>query len=163
MTTVGDVMRECPDLTRAVACPPVAARFISAPNNPSDTELTSLVLSLAQAGQFPRVPMRVCMDTAEGIRVLATAANRSATRRQITDIADSLCLGTATATVPDEAPLSLLDNGEDTNGGSSSNYSGGNGGNGGGNGGNGGNGGSNGGSNGGNGGNGGTNGGNGGN
>lgn len=48
-TTVNDVMRECPDLSGAIACGPIAARFIAAPNDPSDTELTSLVLSPSRA------------------------------------------------------------------------------------------------------------------
>jgi hypothetical protein len=168
-STVAEVLRECPDLDRAIACPAVAQAFVSPPNFPNDTQIVTLVGALAAAGQLPRVPLPVCLNTADGLRVLATHVG-GGTGMQIRDIADSLCLGVRTAAIPagDSADDDDGDNGgnggaivvnEDGNGGTNGGNGGANGGNSGTNGGNGGNGGTNGGNGGTNGGNGGDNGG----
>jgi hypothetical protein len=127
-TTISQVLSECPDLAGASACVEATVGFVGAPNSPSDPEISTLALSLAQAAQFPRVPMRVCLNTADGIRILAQAADSDATAQQLLDIADSLCLGVGTAAIGStEPPVSLVavdpddddaDTQGDTNGGS---------------------------------------------
>lgn len=113
-STVAEVLRECPDLDRAIACPAVAGAFISPPNSPNDTQIVTLVGALAAAGQLPRVPLRVCLNTADGLRVLATGVVGAGTAVQIRDIADSLCLGVRTAAIPAE---DTSDDDSDGNGG----------------------------------------------
>ncbi|MGB3338898.1 MAG: hypothetical protein WBA73_17105, partial [Devosia sp.] len=110
-STVSEVLRECPDLDRASACPTVAQAFLSLPNSPNDTQIVTLVVTLAAAAQEPRVPRPVCLNTAEGIRVLATGVDSAGTAGQIRDIADALCFGIRTAGI---APLANED-GSDNN------------------------------------------------
>ena len=115
-TTISQVLGVCPDLDQARDCPPAASGFLGTGPR-SDVEISTLALTLAQAGQFPRVPMPVCLNTADGIRVLARGANTAATARQLNDIADSLCLGGGTAAIPAATPpepaVSLASEGSD--------------------------------------------------
>ncbi len=97
--TIAQVLRSCPDLDQARDCPDAAAGFLGAGAR-SDVEISTLALNLAQSGRFPRVPLPVCLNTADGIRVLARGANSGATTRQLNNIADSLCLGGGTAAIP---------------------------------------------------------------
>lgn len=99
--TVGQVTRDCPDIDRATACPALAERFLAdRPTGPtSDGQIITLVLTIADLAQQPRVTMPVCLNAAEGLLVLAGGVSDDGQASQVRDIADSLCDGARTAAI----------------------------------------------------------------
>jgi hypothetical protein len=98
--TVRQVLAECPDIDAASACPGVATQYLASRPPRSDAQIVNLVLDLAAAAQQPRVTMEACLDTAEGMLVLADGVSNAGQATQIRDIAEALCLGTRTAAIP---------------------------------------------------------------
>ena len=97
--TVGMVLAECPDIPGAVACPGVATEFLASAPTPSDAQIVNLVLALAEAAQQPAVTMPICLNTADGLLVLADGVENDGQAAQIRDIAASLCVGATTAAI----------------------------------------------------------------
>lgn len=99
--SVAQVTTGCPDIDQARECPALAEEFLSTRpmSRESDGQIVSLVLAIAELSQVPRVPMPVCLNAADGIRVLAGGVSSSDQEAQINDIADSLCDGTNTAAI----------------------------------------------------------------
>ena len=104
--TVRQVLTQCPDIAAARACPAVATEFLAsrAPGPASDAQIVNLVVALAEAGQTPKVPMPVCLNVADGLRVLAGGVSNAGQAQQIRDIADALCQNVTTAAIGDDAP-----------------------------------------------------------
>lgn len=97
--TVRQVVSQCPDLRAASACPGVATAFLAgrSAGSQTDAQIVNLVLALADAVQNPAVTMPICLDTAEGMLVLAGGMSNPGQAQQIRDIADGLCENTQTA------------------------------------------------------------------
>lgn len=140
--SVAQVTNGCPDIDQARDCPGLAEEFLSTRpmSAVSDGQIVSLVLAIAELSQVPRVSMPVCLNAADGLRVLAGGVSSSDQQAQIEDIADSLCDGTNTAAIrrglSDANSLSSAggdgDGGGNTGGNGGSGGGGGNGGGGGG-------------------------------
>jgi hypothetical protein len=99
--SVSQVLAECPDFALAQACPSVATEFLDdrRPGTRRNTQVVDLVVAIAGAAQQQTVPRRVCLNAAEGLRVLATGVTNEDQAKQINDIADALCLGNRTAAI----------------------------------------------------------------
>ena len=99
--SVAQVTNGCPDIDQARDCPGLAEEFLSTRpmSAVSDGQIVSLVLAIAELSQVPRVSMPVCLNAADGLRVLAGGVSSSDQQAQIEDIADSLCDGTNTAAI----------------------------------------------------------------
>lgn len=99
--SVAQVTTGCPDLDQARDCPALAEEFLSSrPVSPtSDVQIISLVVAIAELSQVPRVRLPVCLNAADGIRVLAGGVSTDDQQAQIEDIADALCIGTNTAAI----------------------------------------------------------------
>lgn len=99
--SVAQVTVGCPDIDQARECPALAEEFLTGrPFGPSsDGEIVSLVLAIAELSQVPRVSMPVCLNAADGLRVLALGVSNSDQQVQIEEIADSLCDDTSTAAI----------------------------------------------------------------
>ena len=95
----------CPDIA-ANRCVPVVRSFVAQQRGlPPDAELVRLVSALADVAQAPRTTMRMCLDIAEGIKVVGEAVADGEQRDAIMSIADSLCgdtLSTAAVQTGDE-------------------------------------------------------------
>ena len=101
--TVGQIMRDCPDIDAAIACPALAEEFlIDRPMGPtSDSQIIMLVVEIAEAAAVPRVRLPVCLNAADGLRVLADGIDSEGQAAEVQEIADTLCLGTSTAALSD--------------------------------------------------------------
>ena len=112
--TPGQILAKCPDIAKAVECPARAGDFLAPrpKSAESDAQIIDLVLKIAEAAQDRRVTMPVCLNAADGLRVLAGGVQDGARARQIQDIADALCKGVRTAAIGTPAVL-LADNGND--------------------------------------------------
>src|SRR5690349_24504558 len=99
--TPGQILALCPDIREAQACPTSATNFLTPrPKGPtSDAQIVDLVLKIAEAAQDEKVTMPVCLNAAEGLRVLATGMEDEGRAQQILDIADALCEGVRTAAI----------------------------------------------------------------
>jgi uncharacterized membrane protein YgcG len=99
--SVAQVTNGCPDIDQARDCPGLAEEFLSTRpmSAVSDGQIVSLVLAIAELSQVPRVSMPVCLNAADGLRVLAGGVSSPEQQTQIEDIADSLCDGTNTAAI----------------------------------------------------------------
>jgi hypothetical protein len=110
--SVSQALTECPDLALAQACPSVATEFLDgrAPGTPRNGEIVNLVVAIAEAAQQDSVPRRVCLNAAEGLRVLANGVTDDADEAsQINDIADALCLRNRTAAIGTPGGVGLID------------------------------------------------------
>ena len=97
--TAQDLMSVCPALSSGTGCPEGAQAYLDAVQ-PSNAQIVSLVSSIAGAADTPQVPKPICLDAAQGIRVLGEGVSNSGQRQQIFVIADELCQGLATAAIP---------------------------------------------------------------
>src|SRR6476660_8413720 len=97
--TAEALMSVCPALSSGTGCPEGATEYLDAVH-PSNSQIVSLVSSIAGAADTPQVPKPICLDAAQGIRVLAGGVSSAGQRQQILLIADSLCRGSATAAIP---------------------------------------------------------------
>ena len=99
--SVAQVTNGCPDIDQARECPALAEQFLSdRPAGPvSDGQIVTLVVSIAELAQVPRVTLPVCLNAADGLRVLAGGVSTESQQTQIEDIADSLCDGSSTASI----------------------------------------------------------------
>lgn len=97
--TAQELLSVCPALSTSTGCPEGAAQYLKAVN-PSNGAIITLVTSIADAAESPQVPKRICLDAAQGIRVLAGGVSNADQRQQILVIADELCRGAATAAIP---------------------------------------------------------------
>ena len=99
--SVAQVTTGCPDIDQARECPALAEEFLSTRpmSRESDGQIVSLVLAIAELSQVPRVSMPVCLNAADGLRVLAGGVSSEDQEAQINDIAESLCDGTNTAAI----------------------------------------------------------------
>jgi hypothetical protein len=88
----------CPDLSSGIGCPQGATIYLASGHR-SNQDIVDLVTTIAQAGDTPQVPMRICLDAAEGIRVLGGGVSNLDQRQQILLIADEMCRGAATAAI----------------------------------------------------------------
>lgn len=135
--SVSQVLTECPDFALAQACPSVATEFLEdrRPGTRRNGQVVNLVVAIAEAAQPQTVPRPVCLNAAEGLRVLAAGVTNEDQAKQITDIADALCLGNRTAAIRRPGGLfDSLSSGSNSNSGADGNgNSGGGGGSGGGN------------------------------
>src|SRR5690349_13778998 len=93
--TVRDVQAQCPDLASGVACPAVSSQFLENRTRGSrlNRQIVDLVVTIAEAAQQNNVPRNVCLNAADGLRVLATGVTVDEQADQIRDIADALCAG----------------------------------------------------------------------
>lgn len=97
--TAQDLMSVCPALSSGTGCPEGAQAYLDAVR-PSNAQIVSLVSSIAGAADTPQVPKPICLDAAQGIRVLGEGVSNSGQRQQIFVIADELCQGSSTAAIP---------------------------------------------------------------
>jgi len=104
----------CPDLSNGTGCQEGATIYLASGQG-SDTSIIDLVTSIAEAGDTPQVPMRVCLDAAQGIRVLGGGVSRLEQRQQILLIADEMCRGAATAAIAENADTNGNGNGGNSN------------------------------------------------
>lgn len=88
----------CPDLSSGIGCPQGATIYLASGHR-SNQDIVDLVTTIAQASDTPQVPMRICLDAAEGIRVLGGGVSNLDQRQQILLIADEMCRGAATAAI----------------------------------------------------------------
>lgn len=109
--SVSQVLTECPDFALAQACPSVATEFLNdrRPGTRRNGQVVNLVVAIAEAAQPQTVPRPVCLNAAEGLRVLATGVTNEDQAKQITDIADALCRGNRTASIGAPRRLGLFD------------------------------------------------------
>src|SRR5688572_18686344 len=97
--TVRQVLVDCPDLLEAKACVPLAEQFLvdRAPRGPTrDGQIVNLVIAIAEAARYPKIPMLPCLNAADGLRVLAEGVSNAGEAAQIREIADTLCVDTQT-------------------------------------------------------------------
>ena len=99
--SVSQVLVTCPDFAMAQACPPMATQFLEGrnPGPRRNGQVVDLVLAIAQVAQHESVPRKVCLNAADGLRVLASGVTDVDQVNQILDIADALCLGNRTAAI----------------------------------------------------------------
>lgn len=99
--SVSQVLVTCPDFALAQACPPMATQFLEdrRPGLRRNGQVVDLVVGIAQVAQHESVPRRVCLNAADGLRVLAAGVTNVDQVNQILDIADALCLGNRTAAI----------------------------------------------------------------
>src|SRR5690349_19059192 len=99
--TPGQILARCPDNPDAKDCPPAAEDFLaSRPKSPqSDAQIVNLVLKIATEASDEKVPLKVCLNAADGLRVLAAGVEDPGTAQQIIDIADALCDNIRTAAI----------------------------------------------------------------
>jgi hypothetical protein len=107
--SISQVLADCPDFALAQACPSVATEFLDdrRPGTQRNGQVVNLVIAIADAAQPQTVPRPVCLNAAEGLRVLATGVTNDDQAKQINDIADALCLGNRTAAI--RGPGGLFD------------------------------------------------------
>jgi hypothetical protein len=102
--TPGQILARCPDNPDAQDCPAAAEDFlVPRPKSPqSDAQIVNLVLKIATEASDEKVPLKVCLNAADGLRVLAGGVEDPGTAQQIMDIADALCDNIRTAAIGDE-------------------------------------------------------------
>jgi hypothetical protein len=107
--SVSQVLAECPDLSLGEACPTVATGFLQGrrPGTRLNGQVVDLVVAIAEAAQQDGIPRKVCLNAADGLRVLATGVTNEDQANQINDIADALCLRNRTAAI--RGPGGLFD------------------------------------------------------
>lgn len=96
--TADALLSVCPALSTGTECAEGAADYLAAAN-PSNRQIVRLVTSIADAAESPRIPMRICLDAAQGIRILAGGVSNGDQRQQILLVADDLCRGAQTAAI----------------------------------------------------------------
>jgi hypothetical protein len=116
-TTPAQVFNKCPDDPKAQACPPTAELFVAShtPGAKTDELIVKMVLRIAEAVQDPKIKKPVCLNAADGLRVLSKGMTDLARGKQINDIADALCDKILTAAITASVPA----NGRNGNGDSS--------------------------------------------
>lgn len=91
--TIKQALSQCPDVPAARACRAVAAAFlaerIAGPK--TDAQIVNLVRALADAAERPNVSLRVCRNTADGMKVLARGMTNGKQARQVIGLANDLC------------------------------------------------------------------------
>jgi len=129
--TAQELLTVCPALSDTTGCPEGARDYLAAAH-PSNGAIVELVNSIATAGDTPKVPKRICLDAAQGIRVLAGGDSDADQRKQILLVADAMCRGATTAAIPPTGNDTGNGNGGNSNndgvGGTGDNGGGGNGG-----------------------------------
>ena len=107
--SVSQVLADCPDFALAQACPGLATEFLEdrRPGTRRNGQVVNLVVAIAEAAQPQTVPRPVCLNAADGLRVLATGVTNEDQAKEINDIADALCLGNRTAAI--RGPGGLFD------------------------------------------------------
>ena len=97
--TSQELLSVCPALSFGTGCAEGATEYLDAAQ-PSNAQIISLVTSIASAADTPQVPKPICLDAAQGIRILAGGVSNAGQRQQILAIANDLCKGSATAAIP---------------------------------------------------------------
>jgi hypothetical protein len=97
--TSQELLSVCPALSSGIGCAAGASQYLGAAQ-PSNAQIVKLVTSIAEAADSPEVPKPICLDAAQGIRVLAEGLSSETQREQVLVIADDLCKGSATAAIP---------------------------------------------------------------
>lgn len=96
-----DLLAYCPALEDGSGCPEAAASFLQYAS-PGDAAIVELVISIAEEADRPTVPKSICLDAAAGVRVLAEGTTSSDRRQEILNIADAMCLNSATGAIGDD-------------------------------------------------------------
>ncbi len=93
--TRAEVLAECPDFDRAVACPGVAEEFLlSLPDGRrSNQQIFDVGVAISDAIEPETVPLEVCLDAQEGIGVLAGGLVSDARRAALLALAAEMCGG----------------------------------------------------------------------
>jgi len=97
--TSQELLSVCPALSSGTGCAEGATEYLDAAQ-PSNAQIISLVTSIASTADTPQVPKPICLDAAQGIRILAGGVSNAGQRQQILAIANDLCKGSATAAIP---------------------------------------------------------------
>src|SRR5262245_24566918 len=86
--SVAQVLVACPDLAQAQACTGVAAEFLAGnrPGSWRNYKVVDLVVAIAEVAQQESVPRPVCLNAADGLRVLAGGVTDAERAGQISDI-----------------------------------------------------------------------------
>lgn len=97
-----DLLTYCPALETGSGCPAAAEAYLQY-TNPSDGEIFELVIKIAEDADQPTVPKSICLDAAEGLRVLAGGVSSADRQQEIRNIADALCKDSATGAIGNDA------------------------------------------------------------
>jgi hypothetical protein len=111
VVSVSQVLSDCPDIDQAQPCTTLASAFLDgrSPGRRLDGQIIDLVVAISEAASQEKVPRPVCLNAADGLRILATGVTREDQAQQIEDIADALCTGARTASLGRRPGFLLFD------------------------------------------------------
>ncbi len=91
--TRAEVLAECPDFDRAIACPGVAEEFLlSLPSGRrSNQQIFDVGVAISDAIDPETIPLEVCLDAQEGIHVLAEGLVSDGRRAELLALASDMC------------------------------------------------------------------------
>jgi hypothetical protein len=92
--TRAEVLAECPDFDRAMACPGVAEEFLqSLPSGgKSNQEIFDVAIAISDAVEPETVPLEVCLDAQEGVKVLAGGLKADGREAELLARAADMCM-----------------------------------------------------------------------
>ena len=84
--TVAQLTAQCPDIPQGEACPATAVRFLAGlpvGQAKADRIIGGVWDTIAEASRTPKVPLKVCLNAADGLRVLAGAVRDASLKNTI--------------------------------------------------------------------------------